>query len=191
MHPLQETEQQQDRPYIVRRPPRNGLKVQHVIGTELYVGQVEQTRSTGRSIGGMFREVESTGKMVAGVLRVRLQGLSGHGQKRDHGELVKTTPVEVKKFIRRVRAEELALLAEHDQRIDEIEQQLKAARAARAETAAEAWVRAHVVTVKELDAIAAASAAAKSRGGAWDDPETRKQIAKAHAEIRAAFGSRA
>lgn len=187
MHPEEIEQQPTDRPYIVRRAPRNGVKVQHVIGTELYVGQVEQTRATGRSIGGMFREVESTGKMVAGVLRVRLQGVSGHGQKRDHGELVRTTPVEVKKLIRRVRPDELALLAEHDRRIEQIEAELKAARAARAETAAEAWVKAHVVTVKELDAIAEASRAARSRGGAFDDPETRKQIAAAHAEIRAAF----
>lgn len=186
MHP-QEIEQQQDRPYIVRRPPANGAKVAHLIGTDLFVGRVEQHRATGRTIGGMFREVESTGRMVAGVLRFRLTGIDGRGMKRDTGTTVDTSPVEVKKHIRRVRAEELSRIAEHDAELAALEEQLRDARARRAETVAEAWGKAHVVTVKELEALAASAEQLRQSTRHGMDDETRAQLAAAQAEIRTAF----
>lgn len=145
------------RPFIVRRAPRNGVKVRHYISYGLHVSRIDETRATGRSIGGFFREVENTGRKVAGILRIQTKDrftLDGHGRSGSHSEHVRTNPVEVKKNVRRVRPEELAEIAKVDADIAVVEQELKTLKATRAEIVATAWAKAHVVTVKELEELA-------------------------------------
>jgi hypothetical protein len=148
---------------------------------------MDEVRSTGRTLGGVFREVESTGRKVRGVLRIRTgPGTTvGVGTHREHGTHVHTTAEDVKKQIRRVRPEELARLEQHDVEIADLEEQLKQARLRRAATAAEAWTKAHVVTVKELEALVNPD---RPTATAYDE-KTRQQVAAAHAEIRKAFST--
>lgn len=144
-----------DRPFILRtmtRPLRGPAKPRHFVSPALSVSQIDEHRPTGRNLGGMFTEVESTGRKVAGIIRVRTtEGtLDGHGHRREHGTHLKTNAAAVKKELRRVRAEELALIATADAEVEAAEAALKEARSRRAALVAEAWTKAHVVTVKEL-----------------------------------------
>lgn len=146
-----------DTTYIVRRAPQQGRKVRHYLTPRLNVSQIDENRATGRTLGGLFREVESTGRKIKGVLRIRTaeaDTVDGHGCRANHGDHVRTNPEAVKALVRRVRPEELAAIAEQDTVIAGIEAELTAARAVRAELTAEAWRKAHVVTVKELETLA-------------------------------------
>lgn len=177
-----------NRPFIVRRAPRNGVKVRHYISYGLHVSRIDETRSTGRTLGGMFREVESTGRKLKGILRVQTKDrltLDGHGRPGSHSDHVKLTPVEVKKIVRRARPEELEQLALVDQEIAHLEADLKDARSRRAEIAATAWAKAHAVTIKELEELADAPRETIEALTA----EQREQLAETHAELRRAFSS--
>lgn len=175
-------------PYIVRRAPRNGVKVMHYITDVLHVREVDETRSTGRSIGGMFREIENTGRKIKGILRVSTGrgATDGRGQTREHNLHVHTNPVEVKKQVRRVRPEENYLLIAKDADILLAEAALKHLRTERAELAATAWAKAHVVTVKELETLAAHPAMVASYGSTEAEREAVRQVA---AEVRGLFAN--
>lgn len=174
-------------PYIVRRAPRNGAKVAHYTTDVLHVREVDETRSTGRNLGGLFREIENTGRKIKGVLRVSTGrgALDGRGQTREHSLHVHTTPVEVKKQVRRVRPEENDLLIAKDADILFAETVLKTLRSERAELAATAWAKAHVVTVKELETLAAPGMVA-SYGSTEAEREAVRQV---NADIRSLFAN--
>jgi hypothetical protein len=176
-------------PYIVRRAPQNGAKVRHYISYGLNVSRIDETRSTGRSLGGLFREVESTGRKIKGILRIATKDgltLDGHGQGRSHSEHVRITPAaEIKKVVRRARPEELEAIAEVDVVIADLEARLKEARAARAELVSTAWTKGHAVTAKELEELADAPRAERAPMTAAD----REALARTHDELRRAFGT--
>lgn len=176
-----------DRPFIVRRAPQNGSKVRHYISYGLHVSRVDETRATGRNLGGLFREVESTGRKVKGILRIQTKDrltLDGHGHQRSHSEHLRTAPAEnVKKVIRRVRPEELTAIAEIDEVIAGLEERLKATRAARADLVATAWTKGHAVTVKELEELADAPRERTEPLTA----EQRADLERTHNELRRAF----
>lgn len=173
-------------PYIIRRAPYNGVKVTHFISDNLHVSRVSETRSTGRTLGGMFNVVESTGRMVKGVLRINTGSgaVDGHGTKRGHSDTIRVEPAaEIKKTVRRIRAEEMEQITRIDGDILLVEAQLKYLRKQRAEAVAAAWTKAHTVTLKELEALA--DLPRRSEYGLSE--EQKEQVRQANDEIRRLF----
>lgn len=135
--------------------PRNGVKARLFIAPTLKVKNPDELKTVGSlgTFGGIgFTEVKATGKKLAHLLRISTGDgtRNATGERRDHTETVKAEPAAVKKLVRRVRPEELAKLEAADAEIEKAEAALKAARLARAEIAHEAWLKGHVVPVKEL-----------------------------------------
>lgn len=128
-----------------------GRKSRYTTSPDFLVFSVEKTRATGKTIAG-FREVTGTGRARTDVVRIRSTegALRGGGQKGEWGNYVKRTSAAVRDSLRRVRPEEVEVLARFDARIADLEEQLRQVRLARAEAAADAWRKAHVVTLKDV-----------------------------------------
>lgn len=116
-------------------------------------------RPTGRSFAG-FREVEDAGVNKA-RLRVFLfknrQRLDGTVEEIAMGNsyaFAETSAADVKKVVRVLREQEATVLAEHDARIADLEQQVRTAQRERQEFLQTAFSKGNVVPLK--DAVASA-----------------------------------
>lgn len=135
------------------KPISGGRAARFVTAPDFVAYESEINVPTGNTIAG-FREVRGTGKMDKTVVSIRSTGepsVSGHGTKREWRQTIRRTAADVKKSVRKVRPEEEAILAQHDLAIAELEEALKTARLARAEAVADAWDRAHVVRLQEVE----------------------------------------
>lgn len=147
--------------FILRIPGWGGSKTRYVTASNFIARRVEKTRVKAvRTIGGMtVNEVEGTGKYLPDFVSVRASEhvdptfvvRDQNGSKGEYRHEVGRNAADVKKHIRRLRPEEQALLDEHDARIAALLEQLKQERAARRETIAAAWTKAHVVRLGEVD----------------------------------------
>lgn len=135
------------------KPLRGPRTARFVTAPDFVAYESEINVPTGKTIAG-FTEVRGTGRMDKTIVSIRSAGepsLSGHGTKREWRQTIRRTAPDVKKNVRKVRPEEEALLAQHDLVIAELEEALKTARIARAEAVADAWERAHVVRLQEVE----------------------------------------
>lgn len=147
--------------FILRIPGWGGSKTRYVTASNFIARRIEKTRSKSvRTVGGMtLNEVEGTGKFLTDVVAVRTSEhvdpsfvvRDQNGNKGEYRHHVGRNAADIKKHIRRLRPEEQALLDAHDAHIAVIQEQLKQERAARRETLAAAWTKAHVVRLAELD----------------------------------------
>lgn len=121
-------------PIMLRIQNRVGLRIE-TESRPLHVSHSEVRRPTGRKIGGMFAEVEGTGRFRRDFFNISVDGETLYG--------IPANKTSVDKHVRRMRESELAELTLLDEQIRALNLQ----RRALIETA---FKKGHVVTVKEL-----------------------------------------
>jgi len=137
----------------LRRDNKNRLRLYTAL--DFAASEVETQRDTGKTIGS-FRVVEGTGKASTGSIRVRSEGAckSGFGNKQSFSIHARRTAAGIKDVIRRVRPEEEAVINDIDEKIERLEAEIINLKVDRRAAVAEAWSKAHVVRLAEVEAVA-------------------------------------
>lgn len=125
---------------------------------DVRVTRVEKRRVTHRTVSGLgtIGHSEGTGQYETNLLRVALAGddvrlADGRAASKNRQERIDRTAAGVKKAVRRIRPEEAAVIDEFDAQIAALEEQILALREMRKVAVSEAWSRAHVVRLKEIE----------------------------------------
>jgi hypothetical protein len=149
--------------YIFRRwtkPLGGGRKAAYNTAPAIHATEIAETRATAkqnmRDLG--FVTVENTGRVLKTRIRVEPKGerdeiRTGYGTFNSNGWpiTINRTAAGVKEYVRKVRPEEELIIAEYDRKIERLEAELKEERAARNAWVAEAWSKAHVVRLSEVE----------------------------------------
>jgi hypothetical protein len=126
----------------------------YLVAEEILAHHPAILRATGRAIGGLFQEVEGTGRFNRKRFRITVtKGTTARGNEVSpgrEGEDAAATAIGVKKVIRRLREQEAEKLDGVDRKIAELEAKVDAARRRRVEIVREAWSRGNVVRVAEM-----------------------------------------
>lgn len=142
--------------YIVKAYRESGNKRSpYVVAEELTVHHPPILRAKGKPIGGLFQEVEGTGRFNRKRFRVAVsKGTTARGIEVSRGRELNdadATAAGVKKVVRVLRDQEAEKLDAIDTRIEDLERQVDEARAERVEIVREAWAKGNVVRLAEME----------------------------------------
>lgn len=126
----------------------------YIVAEQINVRNPVLLKATGNVIGGLFKEVESTGRRNRKRLSISVvSGTTARGSKvsprREQVEAA-ATAAGVKQVCRRLRPQEAEAIARADRRIAQLEGDLRRARDGREQDVKAAWAKAHVVRLAEM-----------------------------------------
>lgn len=152
----------------VQRQP-GSRRIPYVVAEEIAVAYPMIYRDSGRRIGGMFPELESTGRPNRKRFEISVRkGTTARGvettRSRDRADAA-ATAAGVKKVCRRLRPQEAVKLAVADEEILKLESDLQRARDRRAAVVREAFARGHVVRLAEMQELASRRDSGERPGG--------------------------
>jgi hypothetical protein len=152
----------------VQREP-GSRHIPYVVAEEIAVVYPMIYRDSGRRIGGVFPELESTGRRNRKRFEIAVRrGTTARGvettRSRDRAD-AEATGAGVKKVCRRLRPQEAEKLAVADKEIEKRESDLKEARDRRADIVREAFAKGHVVRLSEMQNLASRHDSGDGSGG--------------------------
>jgi len=129
-----------------------------VVAEDISVAYPMIYRDSRRRIGGVFKELESTGRRDRKRFEIAVRkGTTARGaettRSRDRAEAA-ATAAGVTKVCRRLRPQEAEKLATADEEIRKLETELKEAKDRRAEVVKEAFAKGHIVRLREMHNLA-------------------------------------
>lgn len=135
-------------PYLVR----GGSPARIVHATALFIQHAAKYRERG-TVGGVFVHIEQVGVDRSRVEVRARDGVNafGRGDGRNIGRTVAKTAAGIKSVVRRIRPQEAEQLAVIDAEIAQWQNVIATLRTTRKALVAEAWTKAHVVRLSELE----------------------------------------
>ena len=141
---------QESSTFIIKPPRTKGFRQARTADELTDVRFARRVRDTGRTLGGLFREVEDAGENEQIINVYARESLTLEGSKSAVRITIGRSQDWVDKTIRRLRPQDLTEVAEIDESIESLRQQLRELKQRRRFTLESAWKRAAKVPLREV-----------------------------------------